>query len=161
MPAPPPRAAATFQGDDPKHVRSTSRSKRASHATCQERALTLPPSWPYTDMGNPVLPCTWQRDPLHLPLRPSLSHRHHCSQLGPCIPRKGLDDRTGPVLHTTHARIILYGHWRTVDLISIVFLCPIHLQIVALGASLSVIDSERSFCRSLSQKFVPVGHRLG
>ena len=37
------KASATFQGDDPKHVRSTSRSKRASHATPSGTGLLPPP----------------------------------------------------------------------------------------------------------------------
>ena len=36
----------------------------------------------------------------------------------------GLDALARPVLYTTHARIILYGHWRTVDLTSIASICP-------------------------------------
>ena len=50
----PAQTSSTFQGDDSEHVRSTSGSNRASHATRQCGVFTLCPSWPYTSMDFPI-----------------------------------------------------------------------------------------------------------
>ena len=130
MPASPPRAtpraAATFQGDDSKHVRSTTRSKRASHANHQEWAFSFPPPWPYTDMGRPVQSPVLGREIRCIFLaRSPFPHRQSLATLGPCIPQGACRLRGTGTSHYPRAHNPIYGHWRTVDLTSIDFLCPV------------------------------------
>ena len=116
----------------------------------------------YTDMGNPALPVLGReiRCIFRCALR-SFLIVIIVSQLGPYITARGLTIARGPVLYTTHARMILYGHWRAVDLTSVVFLCPIRFvdncnRSHSVGLLTQKAPSVGPFCGLLTQKLVSV-----